>query len=129
MMQIDTFIDERMKILYMNSFMCGGMAQVLAANETNVVLSGTLSFRTLNTLLVNIENAFGDPDQERMACMQLHVLKMTVGMMAEVYLDKFEMLVGRTRINDTALERMNMSEAFPTCSSQRSTLRQCYHLD
>jgi len=28
MMQLDTFLDERMKILYALSFMCGGMVQV-----------------------------------------------------------------------------------------------------
>ena len=33
-MQIDAFTDERMKILYVLSFMHGGMAQVWAANET-----------------------------------------------------------------------------------------------
>ena len=81
-----------------------GMVQVWAANETNVVLSRTLSIRTLDALLVNIENAFSDPDQERMAHMQLHVLKMMVGIMAKEYMAKFEMLAGRTGFNDTALE-------------------------
>ena len=54
MMQIDTFMDERMKIQYALSFICGGMAQVWATNETNVVLSSMSSIRTLDTLLVNI---------------------------------------------------------------------------
>jgi len=39
-----------------------------------------------------------------MAHMQLHTLKMMVGMMAEEYTAKFEMLAGRTRFNDVALE-------------------------
>ena len=61
-MQIDTFTDKRMRILYMLLFMHRGMAQIWAVYETNVVLSGTLSIRTLDALLANIEMAFGDPD-------------------------------------------------------------------
>jgi len=60
-MQINTFVDEKMKILYMLSLMCGGMAQVWATNETNAVLSGMSLVRTLDTPLVNIENSFSDP--------------------------------------------------------------------
>jgi len=37
MMQLDIFADERMKIIYALSFMCGGIAQVWAENETNVI--------------------------------------------------------------------------------------------
>jgi len=32
-MQADTFADERMKILYMLSFMCGGTAQVCKCGQ------------------------------------------------------------------------------------------------
>ena len=39
-----------------------------------------------------------------MAHMQLHTLKMMVGMMAEEYTAKLEILAGRTRFNNTALE-------------------------
>jgi len=46
-MQLDMFIDERMKILYALSFMCGGIVQVLTENETNAVLSHTSTFSTL----------------------------------------------------------------------------------
>jgi len=56
------------------------------------------SVRTLDVLLVNIEKAFSDPDQERMAHTQLHVFKMTAGMTAKEYTAKFEMLAGRTRL-------------------------------
>ena len=55
-------------------------------------------------LLACIERTFRDPDQERTACTQLHVLKMTTGMMANKYTAKFEMLVGRTGFNKVALE-------------------------
>jgi len=51
MMQIDTFVDERMKILYVLSFMYRRMAQVWATNETNAVLSSTLLIRSLDALL------------------------------------------------------------------------------
>jgi len=51
-----------------------------------------------------MEMAFGDPDQERMACTQLHTLKMMTCMVAEENTAKFEMLAGRTRFNDTTLE-------------------------
>src|SRR5882724_10866712 len=42
-------MDKRMKILYALSFMHGGMVQVWATNETNVVLSSTLLIRTVTS--------------------------------------------------------------------------------
>ena len=39
-MQVDAFVDERMKVLYALSFMHGGTAQVWAANETMAVING-----------------------------------------------------------------------------------------
>ena len=84
--------------------MCGGMAQVWAMNETNVVLSGTSTIRALNVLLSYIEMAFGDPDQERMACTQLYTLIMITGITAEESKAKFEMLADRTRFNNATLE-------------------------
>ena len=39
-MQVDTFADKRMKVLYALSFMRGGTAQVWAANETMAVING-----------------------------------------------------------------------------------------
>src|SRR5882672_1270754 len=95
-MQLDTFADERMKILYALSFMCGGIAQVWVENKTNAVLSHTSTFSTLAKLLAGITRTFGDPDQEGTAHAQLHTLKMTTGMMADEYMAKFEMLAGRT---------------------------------
>ena len=56
------FVDERMKILYTLSFMHGGIAQVWAGNETNVILSYTSTFTTLAKLLSSIERTFRDPD-------------------------------------------------------------------
>jgi len=103
-MQLDTFADERMKILYTLSFMRGGIAQVWAENETNVILSYTSMFATLAKLLSSIEKTFRDPNQERTAHAQLHTLKMTMGMMADEYMAKFEMLADRTSFNDAALE-------------------------
>jgi len=61
-MQLDTFADERMKILYALSFMCGGIAQVWAKNETNAVLSHSSTFTTLAELLAGIMRTFGYPD-------------------------------------------------------------------
>ena len=43
--------------------MCGGMAQVWAANKTSVVLANTSTFNTLEGLLTSIERTFGDPDK------------------------------------------------------------------
>ena len=37
-MQVDAFADERMKVLYALSFMCGGTAQVWAANELGLIV-------------------------------------------------------------------------------------------
>src|SRR5882672_3523069 len=103
-MQLDMFVDERMKILYSLSFMGGGIAQVWAKNETNTVLSHTSMFSTLAKLLAGVERTFGDPDRERMACAQLHTLKTMMGMTADEYMAKFEMLAGRTGFNEAVLE-------------------------
>src|SRR5882724_1030177 len=105
-MQLDTFADERMKILYTLSFMHGGIAQVWAENETNAILSYTSMFATLTELLSSIERTFRDPDRERTAHAQLHALKMTAGMTADEYMARFEMLADRTGFNDAALEDM-----------------------
>ena len=61
-MQIEAFADERMKILYVLSFMCRGMAQVWAENETSVVLANMPTFDTLMALLAAIEKTFSNPD-------------------------------------------------------------------
>ena len=82
-MQADTFMDERMKILYALSFMCRGTAQVWAANEIMAVITGTSQMQTLDIFLDNIEKTFRDPDQAWTAHAQLHELKMTSGTMAE----------------------------------------------
>src|SRR5882724_1591152 len=103
-MQIDTFADKRMKILYALSFMRGGMAQVWAANETHVVLANTSTFNTLEGLLTLIERTFGNPDKERTARAQLHTLRMTPGMTAEEYMANFEMISGRTGFNNATIE-------------------------
>src|SRR5882724_8131619 len=103
-MKINAFANERMKILYALSFMSGGMAQVWAANETSVTLANMSTFNTLEGLLTSIENTFRDPDRERMACTQLHALKMMPGMTAEEYMANFEMLAGRTSFNEAAVE-------------------------
>jgi len=50
-MQLNTFVDKRMKILYALSFRHRGIVQVWAKNETNVVLSHTSMFSTLAGLL------------------------------------------------------------------------------
>ena len=62
MMQLDTFADEKMKILYALSFMQGGIVQVWAQNKTNIVLSHTSTFSTLTGLLACIKRTFRDPD-------------------------------------------------------------------
>ena len=95
-MQADTFVDERMKILYVLSFMCRGTTQVWAANETMAVIAGTLQMQTLDIFLESVEKTFRDPDRAWTACTQLYELKMTSGTMAEDYMTQFEMLVGRT---------------------------------
>ena len=103
-MQADTFADERMKILYMLSFMCGGMAQVWVANETMAVITGTSQMQTLDIFLESVKKMFRDLDWAWTACTQLHELKMAPGTMAEDYTARFEMLAGRTGFNDVALE-------------------------
>ena len=103
-MQADTFVEERMKILYVFSFMCRGTAQVWAANETMAVITRTSQMQTLVIFLENVEKTFEDPDGAQTAFTQLHKLKMTPGTMAEDYMAQFEMLVGRTGFNDAVLE-------------------------
>ena len=85
-MQAYTFVDKRMKILYVLLFMCGGMAQVWAANETMAVITGTSQMQTVNIFLEIIEKIFRDLDQAQMAHAQLHELKMTPSTMAEYYM-------------------------------------------
>jgi len=103
-MQLDMFMDKRMKILYTLFFMHGEIAQVWAKNETKAVLSHTSTFSTLMELLAGIERTFSDPYQERKEHTQLHALKMMTGMMSDEYIGKFEMMVGRTGFNEAALE-------------------------
>src|SRR5882724_10341142 len=107
-MQIDSFTDERMKILYVLSFMHGGMAQVWAANEISMVLANMSTFNILDGLLTLIERTFGDPDKERTARAQLHTLRMTPGMTAEEYTANFEMISGRTGFNGTTIEDVDV---------------------
>ena len=47
-MQADMFADERMKALYALSFMCKGMTQVWAANETMAVINGMTQMQMLD---------------------------------------------------------------------------------
>ena len=103
-MQADTFADERMKILYALSFTCGGMAQVWAVNKTMAVINRMTQMQTLDIFLENVEKTFGDPDRAWMAQAQLHELKMTPRTMAEGYTVQFEMLMGQTGFNNTALK-------------------------
>ena len=84
--------------------MRGGTAQVWAANETMAVITGTSQMQTLDIFLDSVEKMFGDPDRAQTARTQLHELKMAPGTMAEDYMARFEMLVGRTGFNDAALE-------------------------
>jgi len=58
MMQLDMFTDKRIKILYALSFMCGGIGQVWAENETNMILSHSSTFSTLAELLAGIKRNF-----------------------------------------------------------------------
>ena len=102
-MQVDTFMDERMKALYALSFMCGGMAQVWAANETMAVINGKSQMQMLDIFLENVERTFGDPDRAHTAS-SLHDLKMTPGTIPEDYMARFKMLVGLTGFNSEALE-------------------------
>ena len=85
-MQADTFTDERMKVLYVLLFMCGGTAQVWAANETMAVITGTSQMQTLDIFLESVEKTFGDLDWAQTAHAQLPELKMTPGTMAEDYM-------------------------------------------
>src|SRR5882672_6261840 len=125
-MQLNTFTDERMKILYALSFMHGGIVQVWAQNKTNVVLSHTSTFSTLTELLAGIGRTFGDPDQERTALSQLHSLKMTMGMTEDKYMAKFEMLA-EGPASMRWLWRMHSSKVSLSRSFSRSTQKCHYH--
>jgi len=78
------------------------------------------SFSTQAELLASIKRTFSNPDWERTACMQLHALRMTPGMMAEEYMASFEMLTAWTSFNEAALEDMY------TCGLPQSILLKVY---
>jgi len=65
-----------------------------------------LHFPPLAELLASVERSFGDPYWERMACAQLHALKMMMAMTSNDYMANFGMLAGRTSFNEVALEDM-----------------------
>ena len=125
-MQLNMFADERMKILYALSFIHEGIVQVWAENETNVILSHSSTFSTLTELLAGIKRTFGDPDLEKMAHTQLHALKMIMGMMADEYTSKLEMLVGRTSFNKVALDD-TFNQGFHQLILSKFTPRPHYH--
>ena len=112
-MQADAFTDERMKVLYALSFMCGGTAQVWAANKTMAVINGMSQMQTLDIFLENVEKTFGDPDRAHTARAQLHNLKMTPGTTAEDYTAQFEMLVAGPALM-TKHSRTHTFEGSPT---------------
>ena len=64
-MQVDTFMDKRMKVLYALSFMHATWrtTQVWAANETMAVINRKSQMQTLDIFLENVERTFGDPDR------------------------------------------------------------------
>ena len=66
-MQADTFVDERMKVLYALLFMHRGTAQDWAANETMAVITGTSQMQTLDIFLESVKKTFGDLDWARTA--------------------------------------------------------------
>jgi len=84
-------------------------------------------FSTLEGLMAALKRTFGDPDQERTAYAQLHALKMTMGMTADKYMAKFEMLMGRTGFNEAALEDAFIRGSL-SCSCTRFTPKPRCHL-
>jgi len=104
MMQLNMFVDERMTILSSLSFVHGGIVQVWAENETNMILSHSSTYSTLAQPLAGIKRTFRGLDQEKMVHTQLLALKMRTGTIAAKYMAKYEMLSGRTRFNEVALE-------------------------
>jgi len=77
--EINAFADERMKILYMLSFMSGGMAQVWEANDT----STTLAFNTLEGLLTSIKRPLRPRQGKGWHVPQLYASKWCPGMTTE----------------------------------------------
>jgi len=93
---------KRMKTCYALAFMHGGIAQVMAENETNVVLSHTSTFSTLTKLLAGIRRTFGDPDRRGWHVPNC-IPEDDYGHDSRQIHGKFEMLAGRTGFNEAAL--------------------------
>ena len=84
--------------------MTGGSAHTWAQNETETIITNTLTTNSLEEFLKHLEKAFGDPDHARTAHTKLHDLKMTPSISADDYTAQFEMLSGQTSFNDEALK-------------------------
>ena len=84
--------------------MTGGPAHTWAQNETETIITNTLTTNSLEEFLKHLEKAFGDPDCTRTAHTRLHDLNMTPSMSADDYTAQFEMLPGQTGFNDEALQ-------------------------
>ena len=100
--QPTSFPDEQTKMLYALSFMTKGTAEVWAHNQTQAIIDGTSLIPTFKAFIK--QDAFGDPDGSRTACIKLHDLKMSLSMSADEYTAQFEILAGRTNFNDATLE-------------------------
>src|SRR3979490_478151 len=84
--------------------MSGGSAEIWAHNKTQAIIDGTSLITTFDEFTRQVKEAFGDPDCARIAHTKLHDLRMTSNISADKYTAQFEILAGRTGLNDEALE-------------------------
>jgi len=99
MMQLNTFTDEKMKS-YMPSLHAWRNSTSWAEKETNMSCPTPLHFPPLQNYWWVLRGIL----ETQIKNVQLHTLKMMMGMIADEYMAKFEMLVGRTGFNEAALE-------------------------
>ena len=84
-MQADTFVDERMKILYVLSFMRGGMAQAIAMNPQASISIQTLHNPTQSAKAADPEPFDGNWDQTEESVRAIWIM---VTMQADTFVDE-----------------------------------------
>ena len=73
-------------MLYALSFMMRGTAEIWTHNQMQAIIDGTSTIPTFEVFIKQVEDAFGDPDHSRTACVKLHDLRISLSMSSDEYI-------------------------------------------